>query len=263
MRGRDRRVAGSRSGPRGRLEATPPGVGRDRLSAVARDVVACAACPRLRRYCAAVAARGKREFAGWRYWAKPVPGFGDPRAELLVVGLAPAAHGANRTGRMFTGDGSGAWLIRAMHRAGFANQSTSVRRGDGLRLRRAYITAAVRCAPPENKPAPVEMARCRAYLARELALLPRVRVILALGRVGFEACRRLLAAQGADVRAMRFAHGAACAPGPAFPTLIASYHPSRQNTNTGKLTEPMLDRVFEMARDLLDERGSGRRIGDV
>ncbi|HEX9245343.1 MAG TPA: uracil-DNA glycosylase [bacterium] len=263
MRGRDRRVAGSRSGPRGRLEATPRGVGRDRLSAVARDVVACAACPRLRRYCAAVAARGKREFAGWRYWAKPVPGFGDPRAELLVVGLAPAAHGANRTGRMFTGDGSGAWLIRAMHRAGFANQSTSVRRGDGLRLHGAYITAVVRCAPPDNKPAPVEMARCRSYLARELALLPRVRVILALGRIGFEACRRLLAAQGADIRAMRFAHGAACAPGPAFPTLIASYHPSRQNTNTGKLTEPMLDRVFEMARDLLDERGSGRRIGDV
>ncbi len=203
MRGRDRRVAGSRSGPRGRLEATPRGVGRDRLSAVARDVVACAACPRLRRYCAAVAARGKREFAGWRYC------------------------------------------------------------GDGLRLHRAYITAAVRCAPPENKPAPVEMARCRSYLARELVLLPRVRVILALGRIGFEACRRLLAAQGADIRAMRFAHGAACVPGPAFPTLIASYHPSRQNTNTGKLTEPMLDRVFEMARDLLDERGSGRRIGDV
>src|SRR5437879_7300693 len=233
------------------------------LTDVNRAIISCTRCPRLRTYCARVTREKKREFRDWQYWGKPVPGFGDPRAELLGVGLAPAAHGANRTGRMFTGDGSGAWLIRAMHRAGFANQSSSVRRGDGLRLHGAYITAAVRCAPPDNKPAPVEMARCRSYLARELALLPRVRVILALGRIGFEACRRLLAAEGADVRAMRFAHGAACAPGPAFPTLIASYHPSRQNTNTGKLTEPMLDRVFEMARDLLDERGSGRRIDDV
>ncbi|HLW60882.1 MAG TPA: uracil-DNA glycosylase [bacterium] len=225
---------------------------RDRLTAVARDVVACAACPRLRRYCAAVAARGKPEFAGWTYWGKPVPGYGDPEAELLVVGLAPAAHGANRTGRMFTGDGSGEWLTRAMHRAGFASQPTSVRRGDGLRLRRAYITSAVHCAPPDNKPTRAEIVRCGPYLARELALLPHVRVILALGRLGFDACRRVCAARGADVRRLRFAHGAVYPLGLGAPTLIASYHPSRQNTNTGKLTAPMLDRVFDTARRLLD-----------
>ena len=222
------------------------------LSQVARDIIVCTACPRLRRYCAGVAARGKREFAGWTYWGKPVPGFGDPRAELLVIGLAPAAHGANRTGRMFTGDGSGTWLIRAMHRAGFANQPISVRRGDGLRLHRAYITATVRCAPPDNKPTPAEVTRCRPFLERELALLPRIRVILALGRLGFDACRRLLAARGAEVRGLRFAHGAVYPLGAGYPTVIVSYHPSRQNTNTGKLTEQMLDRVFETARRLMD-----------
>ena len=221
------------------------------LRALAREVVACTACPRLRRYCARVAARGKREFAGWTYWGKPVPGFGDPRARLLIVGLAPAAHGANRTGRMFTGDGSGAWLVRAMHRAGFANQPISLRREDGLRLDRAYITAAVRCAPPENKPTPREIARCAPFLEREAALLPDVGVILALGRIGFEACRRMLAARGAPVRGLRFAHGAVHPLGPSFPTIVACYHPSRQNTNTGRLTEEMLDRVFETIRGLL------------
>jgi len=221
------------------------------LRALAREVVACTACPRLRRYCARVAARGKREFAGWTYWGKPVPGFGDPRARLLIVGLAPAAHGANRTGRMFTGDGSGAWLVRAMHRAGFANQPISLRREDGLRLDRAYITAAVRCAPPENKPTPREIARCAPFLEREAALLPDVGVILALGRIGFEACRRMLAARGAPVRGLRFAHGAVHPLGPSFPTIVACYHPSRQNTNTGRLTEEMLDRVFETIRELL------------
>jgi len=173
------------------------------------------------------------------------------------VGLAPAAHGANRTGRMFTGDGSGAWLIRAMYRAGFANQPTSVRRGDGLRLHRAYITAAVRCAPPDNKPTPAERARCMPYLARELALLPRIRVILALGRVGFEACRRLLAARGAAVRAMRFVHGASYSLGPASPTVIASYHPSRQNTQTGRLTPAMYRKVFKEIRRYLRASGAG------
>ncbi len=231
---------------------------RDSLGALARDVVACTACPRLRRYCTRVAAQGKREFAGWTYWGRPVPGFGDPRARLLIVGLAPAAHGANRTGRMFTGDGSGAWLARAMHRAGFANQPTSLRRGDGLRLRNAYITAAVRCAPPENTPTAREMARCSAFLEREAALLPRVRVVLALGQVAFGACRRLLGARGAPVRGLHFAHGTVHALGPVFPTVVCSYHPSRQNTNTGRLTEAMLDRIFATVRELLEGARTAR-----
>lgn len=228
------------------------------LAAVARDIVACTACPRLRRHCERIAAEGKPEFAGWTYWGQPVPGFGDPRAEVLIVGLAPAAHGANRTGRMFTGDTSGTWLIRAMHRAGFANQATTVRRGDGLRLHRAYITAAVRCAPPENRPRPQEVARCARFLARETALLTRIRVLMALGQIGFGVCRRLLRSRGARVQGMRFAHGAVYVPGPDFPAVVASYHPSRQNTNTGRLTEPMLDRVFDEVRRLLENpRGAG------
>jgi len=230
---------------------------KDSLAAVARDVVACTACPRLRRYCLDVARRGKPEFAGWPYWGKPVPGFGDPRAELVVVGLAPAAHGANRTGRMFAGDGSGTWLIRAMHRAGFANQPTSVHRNDGLRLHRAYLTAPVRCAPPQNKPARQEIARCLPFLERELALFPRVRVIVALGQIAFDICRRLLQARGADLGGMRFAHGALYELGPDYPVLMACYHPSRQNTNTGKLTEGMLNRVFQTARSVLEEDSRG------
>ena len=229
------------------------GVPRETLPAVSRDIIGCTACPRLRRYCERVAAVGKREYAGWTYWGKPVPGFGDARAEVLVVGLAPAAHGANRTGRMFTGDASGAWLIRAMHRAGFANQPTSTRRDDGLRLQRAYITAAVRCAPPGNRPSPREIARCAGFLAREAALLPGVRIIVALGRIGFDAVRRFLVSRGAPVRGMRFAHGAVYPVGAGFPAIIACYHPSRQNTNTGRLTEAMLDGVFETVRGLLEE----------
>ena len=225
---------------------------RDSLAAVARDVIACEACPRLRRYCREVAARGKPEFDGWTYWGKPVPGFGDPGAELLIVGLAPAAHGANRTGRMFTGDGSGSWLIRAMHRSGFANRPRSVRRGDGLRLRGAYITAPVRCAPPKNKPTRQEIARCAPFLDRELALLPQTRVMLALGRIAFGVCRRLLKNRGADLRGVRFAHGAYYDLGAGRPALVACYHPSRQNTNTGRLTEAMLNRVFQTVRTALD-----------
>ena len=234
--------------------------GADSLAALARDVVACTRCPRLRRYCAQVAAVRKRQFAAWTYWGRPVPGVGDPRARLVVVGLAPAAHGANRTGRMFTGDGSGDWLIRAMHRAGFANRPTSVRRGDGLRLVNAYLTAPVRCAPPKNRPAPAEIARCLPFLERELALLPRTEVVVALGRIGFDVCRRLFAVRGAATRALRFAHGAVYDLRPRGPVLIASYHPSRQNTNTGRLTEPMLDAVFQQARRILDGRGMAGRI---
>ena len=226
--------------------------GHDTLAAVSRDVVACRACPRLRRYCERVAAAGKPEFAGWTYWGKPVPGFGDPRAEVLVLGLAPAAHGANRTGRMFTGDPSATWLIRAMYRAGFANQPTSLRRDDGLRLTRVYITATVRCAPPDNRPLPAEIARCRPFLLREWRLLAPVRVVVTLGHIGFQACRRILRAMGAPVGGMRFAHGAVHALGEGFPTVVCSYHPSRQNTNTGRLTEAMLDGVFRTVRDLLE-----------
>lgn len=220
----------------------------DSLAAVARDVVRCTACPRLRRHCLEVARRGKPEFAGWTYWGKPVPGFGDPRAEVLIVGLAPAAHGGNRTGRMFTGDGSAAWLIRAMYRAGFANRPVSIHRGDGLRLVGAYLTAPVRCAPPKNKPTSEEIARCLPFLRREIALLPRVRVIVALGQVAFDVCRRLLGDRGAEVRGLRFAHGVLYDLGPEHPALLACYHPSRQNTNTGKLTAAMLNHVFRQAR---------------
>ncbi len=227
-------------------------MGSDSLAAVEGEVIACTACARLRRHCLGVARRGKREFRGWTYWGKPVPGFGDPGAEVLVVGLAPAAHGANRTGRMFTGDSSGAWLARAMHRAGFASQPTSLARDDGLRLLGVYLTAPVRCAPPENKPTRREIARCLPFLERELALLPRVRAVVALGRIAFDVCRGLLRDRGADVRHARFAHGAVCVPGPGHPALVASYHPSRQNTNTGKLTEAMLDQVFRTVRTLLE-----------
>ncbi len=189
------------------------------------------------------------------YWGRPVPGFGDPHARLLVVGLAPAAHGANRTGRVFTGDGSGDFLMRALYDAGFANQPTSRRADDGLALRDAYITAAVRCAPPENKPTPREIAACRAHLAAEAAALPNVSVLLALGRIGFEACLSLLADGGARVRPRPpFGHGLVHRFGPGIPTLVASYHPSRQNTNTGKLTAKMFAEVFEQARRLIEPR---------
>ena len=230
----------------------------DTLDAVSRDIVACAACPRLRRHCERVAAAGKREFAGWTYWGKPVPGFGDERSEVLIVGLAPAAHGANRTGRMFTGDGSATWLIRAMHRAGFATQPTSLRRDDGLRLERAYLTAVVRCAPPDNRPRPDEIARCTRFLWREWALLTPVRVVVPLGLIAFQVCRRHLRTLGAPVAGMRFAHGAVHVLGGGFPTVVCSYHPSRQNTNTGRLTEAMLDQVFQTVRALVDG-GRGRR----
>jgi len=206
-----------------------------------------------------VAARGKPEFAGWVYWGKPVPGFGDPRATVLVVGLAPAAHGANRTGRMFTGDSSATWLVGAMHRAGLASQPSSVRRADGLRLAGAYLTAPVRCAPPENKPTREELRRCLPFLERETALLAEVRVLVALGRIAFDVCRQLLRSRGARVRGLRFAHGARYTFGAGLPALVASYHPSRQNTNTGRLTEAMLDEVFRAARALADGAANGRR----
>jgi uracil-DNA glycosylase family 4 len=221
------------------------------LAQLHQEIVACRRCPRLVEYLQVVAARKKREFAGWDYWAKPLPGFGDPRAQLLLVGLAPAAHGGTRTGRMFTGDSSGAFLMRALHHAGFASQPSSVRRDDGLRLRDAYIVLGARCAPPENKPLPEEMAHCRPFLVREISLLPRVRVVVALGKIAFDAFLAAAPELGIAVPKPRpaFGHGARVDLGRVV--LLSSYHPSRQNTNTGKLTPAMLDRVFAQARKLL------------
>jgi uracil-DNA glycosylase family 4 len=229
-------------------------VGLD-LARVHRDIVSCTRCPRLRAYCAQVAVEKKAAHRGEEYWGRPVPGFGDPQARLLLLGLAPAAHGANRTGRVFTGDGSGDFLMGALHRAGFANLPTSRHAGDGLRLTDAFISAAVRCAPPQNKPSRQEIQRCSAHLAAEFAALPRVKVIVALGRIGFDAAVRLLARSGLTfTRKPRFGHGTVN-PTEGGPVLMASYHPSRQNTNTGKLTPAMLDEVFAAARRLIEKSG--------
>jgi uracil-DNA glycosylase family 4 len=224
---------------------------RAALAALARRITACRRCPRLVRHREAVAADPPRRYRGQRYWARPLPGFGDPDARVLLVGLAPAAHGGNRTGRMFTGDRSGDWLFRALHEAGFANQPVSTHAGDGLRLEGAYITAALRCAPPANKPTPAEMARCQPFLLEELALLTRTRVVVALGKIGWGAYLRARRRAGLAVpRPLpRFTHGAA-ARMPEGITLLGSFHPSQQNTFTGRLTRPMLRRVFRRARRL-------------
>jgi uracil-DNA glycosylase family 4 len=199
-----------------------------------------------------VAREKKREFRAWEYWGKPVPGFGDARARLLIVGLAPAAHGANRTGRMFTGDSSGHWLYEALHRFGFASRPEATSREDGLELHDCYITAAARCAPPANKPSRTELERCRPYLAAELGLLSRVRVVVTLGRVAHESWLRTAGwwAALAPRERPRFTHGAVTSL-PDRTTLISSYHPSRQNTNTGRLTRAMWHVVFERARETL------------
>lgn len=226
------------------------------LEAVNRAIVACERCPRLRAYCAGVAREKKKAYRDEAYWGRPVPGFGDPRARVLLVGLAPGAHGANRTGRMFTGDSSGDWLYEALHRHGFASRPESVSRDDGMELRGCWIGAAGRCAPPGNKPEPDELENCRPYLAAEIRLLARVRVVVALGRIGHEA---FLRASGwwerlAPRERPAFAHGAEDAL-PDGRVLIASFHPSRQNTNTGKLTRPMWHAVFARARELAARAG--------
>jgi uracil-DNA glycosylase family 4 len=229
------------------------------LDALNRTIIECRRCPRLVKYREQVARTKKREFQHWEYWGRPVPGFGDKRARLLIIGLAPAAHGGNRTGRMFTGDASGAWLIRALYRAGFASQPTTTHRDDGLRLHDAYLTATVRCAPPDNKPTPHEVANCLVYLAQELGLLTRVRVIVTLGHVAFDAYLALARSRGVTIPVPRpkFAHGAryelVSSRGRA-PVLLASYHPSRQNTQTGRLNEQMLDDVFRQARAIVNRR---------
>src|SRR5262250_2724170 len=226
------------------------------LGDLARRIVTCRRCPRLVKHREAVAAVPPPRYHGQRYWARPLPGFGDPKARVLLVGLAPAAHGGNRTGRMFTGDRSGDWLFRALHEAGFASQPTSVRADDGLRLIDAYITAAARCAPPANKPTPAEMDRCRPFLLEEMRLLQRVRVVVALGKIGWDAYLRVRREGGLAVpRPLpRFGHGAT-ARMPDGITLLGSFHPSQQNTFTGRLTEAMLRDVFGQARRLAEERG--------
>lgn len=216
------------------------------LALVHQQIIDCTRCRRLRVYCERVAVQKKAAHRDETYWGRPVPGFGDPEARVLVLGLAPAAHGANRTGRVFTGDGSGDFLMRAMHAAGFASIPTSQRPDDGLALTDAYIAAAVRCAPPDNKPLPTEIAACHPHLLAEVEALRRMAVIVALGRIGYDAAWRLLADRGLSVRPKpAFGHGV-IVPTPG-PTLIASYHPSRQNTNTRKLTLPMLEDVFRAA----------------
>ena len=221
------------------------------LALVRERIVTCRRCPWLRTYCERIAREKKAAHRDEIYWGKPVPGFGDPRARMFILGLAPAAHGANRTGRVFTGDGSGDFLMSSLHRAGFANLPTSRSAGDGLALRDAYIAAAVRCAPPDNKPTTQEIATCRVHLEEELSELPRVRVVVALGSVAFDAYWKMLAARRLrPTPRPSFGHGARCEPGRG-PAVIASYHPSRQNTNTGRLTPEMLDEVFRAARQIL------------
>jgi uracil-DNA glycosylase family 4 len=231
-----------------------------RLSEVRDTIVACDRCARLRAYCQEVARVKKRAYLYDSYWGRPVPGFGDPRARLLLVALAPAAHGANRTGRVFTGDGpggSGDFLMAALHRAGFANIPTSEHVDDGLALRDTFITSAVRCAPPDNKPSPDESERCLEHLDAEAAQLPRVRVVVALGRIAFDAWLRLLQRRGVALSPKpAFAHGAVVACGDGLPLLVGCYHPSRQNTNTGKLTAQMMDDVFGKVRGLIEDPGA-------
>jgi uracil-DNA glycosylase family 4 len=223
------------------------------LEILQREIITCERCPRLVEYRAEVGRIKRRAYRDWDYWAKPVPGFGDPRARLLLIGLAPGAHGANRTGRMFTGDSSGDFLYRALFDTGFASQPTSVSRDDGLKLIDAYISAAVRCAPPDNKPTIDEIRNCRPYLERELELLKTIQVVVALGRLAFDVYLRILRDQGKIARpsGFLFAHDAEHRTGDGQPLLISSYHPSQQNTSTGKLTAGMFRAIFERARAAL------------
>ena len=232
---RGRRPAMSRGGPR-------------TLDSLAKSITRCELCPRLREHCRSVAIARRRAYRDQVYWGRPVPGFGDPGARLLLVGLAPGAHGSNRTGRMFTGDASGDFLYAALARAGFANTAVSRARGDGLALRDCFITAVARCAPPGNRPTPAEIAACRPYLLRELELLTRVRVILALGGIAWTGVRDAMRHRGVPLLPQpKFAHAATWRPGPELPLVVASYHPSQQNTQTGRLTAAMFDAAVGIA----------------
>ena len=224
------------------------------LRVLNEEIVACRKCARLVKYREEVARVKRRAFRDWKYWGKPAPGFGDPEAQLFILGLAPAAHGANRTGRVFTGDRSGDFLYAALHKAGFANQATSQHRDDGLQLKNAYIAAAVRCAPPANRPEPGEIQNCRPYLERELEIL-RPRVVLALGKIAWDAYLELLKQEGKIASRARFvfAHGAEVRPMSEGPLLVGVYHPSQQNTQTGKLTPAMYAKALRRIQDLLNE----------
>ncbi len=220
------------------------------------EIIHCRLCPRLVAYREEVARVKRRAYREEVYWGRPVPGFGDPAARVLVVGLAPGAHGANRTGRMFTGDGSGQFLYAALYRAGFANKPTSISADDGLKLCDLYIGATCRCAPPDNKPTPQEQANCLPYLSREMALLRRLQVVVALGKIGFDSVLRAYGLAGKGKRAAfsgAFAHAASYRLGDGLPWLVCSYHPSRQNTQTGRLTPAMFDDVWRKVRGLLHD----------
>ena len=225
----------------------------DPLEVLNQEIIVCTRCPRLVEYRAEVARVKRRAYRDCEYWGKPVPGFGDPRARLLLIGLAPGAHGANRTGRMFTGDSSGDFLYKALYATGFASQPASVSKDDGLTLRDAYIGAAARCAPPDNKPTPQEIRNCKPYLERELELLNNLQVVVALGRVAFDVYLAILRKEGKIVRRSDFVfgHNKEHRTGPGQPLLISSFHPSQQNTSTGKLTESMFRAVFSRAKRYL------------
>jgi uracil-DNA glycosylase family 4 len=232
----------------------------DGLQRLHETIIACRKCPRLARWREQVAKDPPLRYRGEPYWAKPLPGFGDSNARLLIVGLAPAAHGGNRTGRIFTGDKSGDWLYAALYDFGFANQPTSQRRDDGLRLKDSYVTAAVRCAPPANKPTLQEFRRCRPYLVQELRLLKHVRVVIALGKIAFDSFLKAYEETGGTVVKPRplFGHGQSVRLSQNL-TLLCSYHPSQQNTFTGKLTKPMFQAVFEKAKGVLSAEEQDRR----
>jgi uracil-DNA glycosylase family 4 len=224
------------------------------LGLLAREVINCRKCPRLRSYCESVGVTKRKAFREWNYWKKPLPGFGDTNARLLVIGLAPAANGGTRTGRLFCGDSSGDWVIRALHETNFANQSVSRSREDGLKLKGAYLSAVVRCAPPENKPTREEITNCLHYLEEELGMLRNVEIVLVLGKIAFDGYIQILQSQfGFDTRP-EFHHGAIYSFGNKFPKLFVSYHPSRRNTQTGILTWPMWIRTFRKIRRALDRR---------
>jgi len=224
------------------------------LLILSQEILACRKCPRLVRYREKVAREKRRSYRDWTYWGKPVPGFGDNSAELLILGLAPAAHGANRTGRMFTGDRSGDFLYAAQHKAGFANQATSLHRDDGLQLKNAYVTATCRCAPPENKPLPKEIANCRGYFERELQIL-QPKAILALGKIAWDGYLEILKQRGeiASRTLYKFAHGAEAKVAPGTPRLFGVYHPSQQNTQTGRVTPAMYASVLRRVRRFLEQ----------